>query len=241
MDLKSAKASLFGRCVVMTTVVFFASCGGGGEPNSPPVLTTTIIEGEAVEISAPDGGRIQLPSKSLMGGWEVGSTSTDAPAEFGDTPSDSIGSAIEIFATNVSGDTVDETPVPMAISLSFLDPADSGLGLIQRGGENFCVLLLTRGGGFFMWQGESLTVSQNMVTFETRRLGIFQLRRCRKPLPQKVTEVKKSETRTSKPPPNDVDSRKPVARDRQGITVRPSENGPPERRLFDDFLDEKRT
>ena len=169
-------------CLLLWLFSFFG-CAGQSKHASKVAAGKTEAVSETsttnLEISDPssplNGAAAQLPPGTLAVGSVIELDATvDQPTSFANAKVDAANLPISVLAKDSGGAIVTEVASPMTIKLPYSEAA-----LVDRNADNLCIFLEWAGDqSVFVWRRSSLSLQGAEASFETTRLGVFQLVYC---------------------------------------------------------------
>ncbi len=141
----------------------------------------TIKADEASKLQLGDGDlagtEIDIPAGALPAGSKVNARQVNAPDEFSATEGVSPASAaLRVSAKGPDGQPIHELSQPMTIQLP-LSATTLALA-VEKSESNLCALLSSSDGSLFVWRRSALAVATGKVTFDSKKLGVFQIVYC---------------------------------------------------------------
>lgn len=146
--------------------------GSDSEEIQDGVESTLEIESTKTPLQ---GSKVTIPTGSLAVGSTVGlKPVADQPDSFSSTGFVAANDPVEITAVDSNGNPVTETINPLTIQLPV-----SGSSLADQTEDNLCVFLeWAEDQSMYVWRRSSIKISEGLASFDTTKLGIFQLVYC---------------------------------------------------------------
>lgn len=195
-------------------VYFFLSCAPQSSPSEASEKENTNVESpeqtqtisdtkDEVKLSIDSGDAkgtsVNMPAGTLAVGSILEVKTTDLPDEFTTSNLTVVSPAIAVEAKDKDGKSINTLSTPMTIVIPF-SKTSLNLADVEKSAENLCVLLKSAD-DFYVWRYQELDVNENknLVSLDSKYLGIFTVVYCGQEKLAGFSEVTKTENPVQKP------------------------------------------